>query len=167
MRKSVQESGYIFSFEYCYWKHNGRLCEFEWKYNAGAVKKQSCNDLNARIEFIGDYKAHQCQIKLSNVSPDDTGTWMCDIESYVFGVARGYQAKATVDLIVKVAETTTKTSINSTTTSNEVLETNTRIVEEASTVPSHHGILEAPTTTSEASEITTSTACKLFAYELV
>ena len=55
-------------FEYCHWKHNNQHCEFEWKRNDWAVKKQECSPgLHQRIKYVGKYVEHQCQIQIRNV----------------------------------------------------------------------------------------------------
>ncbi len=52
------------------------------------------------LHDAGNYDAHECEIKLENVSEYDAGSWECEMESYVLGVVRGYKAKATVDVKV-------------------------------------------------------------------
>ena len=91
----------LFRFEYCYWRHNDRLCEFEWKRNAWAIRQQSCHGFNSRVKYIGDYDSHECKIELSGVGLDDAGNWTCDMESYVTGDhVSGYQVKRHLELIV-------------------------------------------------------------------
>ena len=59
-------------YEYCVWRHKNRVCNFEWKSSHGAVKKQSCSQLQNRAHFVGSYSNHQCAIELSNVP-----FWFC------------------------------------------------------------------------------------------
>ena len=44
------------------WRHNDKLCSFEWKHSSGKVEKQSCMGLNERVRYIGDYNNHECAI---------------------------------------------------------------------------------------------------------
>ena len=38
-------------YEYCTWRHQSQVCEFEWKKNHDKVLKQRCNPyLNNRIK---------------------------------------------------------------------------------------------------------------------
>ena len=64
------------SFEYCYWRHNDQLCEFEWKRAHWDVKKGSCKELTGRVKYVGNYERHECKMELSNVTQDDHGTWI-------------------------------------------------------------------------------------------
>ena len=90
-------------YEYCHWAHNGRLCEYEWKRSASAVKKQDCaGDLKSRVKFIGDYEKHECAIQLENVTKEDEGVWQCDIESYVWGGSKGSGNKAVSSMDVVI-----------------------------------------------------------------
>ena len=34
--------------------------------------------------------SHECDIELSGVRAEDEGTWRCEMESYVWGLVRGY-----------------------------------------------------------------------------
>jgi hypothetical protein len=73
-------------YEYCDWWvgefDEQKECRFEWKSKHGAVKKQKCPTLKDRIQFDGDYDAHECKVVLSNVGLADAGVWTCKIEEY-------------------------------------------------------------------------------------
>ena len=57
--------------------------------------------IHSRVKYVGNYTAHECEIEVSNVSSDDSGVWHCDVESYVFGTTRGYEAQKKLTLNVK------------------------------------------------------------------
>ena len=42
------------------------------------------------MEYVGNYNQHECEVKLDNFKATDEGLWTCELESYVFGGARGY-----------------------------------------------------------------------------
>ena len=75
-----------FRFEYCYWKNNGRNCDFEWKRKVWGVVKKSCIGLNSRVEYIGDYDLNECAIEIKNITPDDSGKY-----SYGFLLSYAYE----------------------------------------------------------------------------
>ena len=56
--------------------------------------------LHSRVKYTGKYNQHECNIKIRNVNPKDNGTWTCELESYVFGATRGYQAKKSINVLV-------------------------------------------------------------------
>ena len=87
-------------YEYCVWRHRNRVCNFEWKKSHGAVKKQTCTELDNRAIFKGDYNSHECAIDLTNVQLSDNGEWSCEMESYVWGIVRGYTHKKSLNLRV-------------------------------------------------------------------
>lgn len=97
-------------YEFCVWRHRDRVCKFEWKMMHNEVKEQVCTALGHKIEFIGNYNAHECEIRLLSVSPIDAGVWSCEMESYVPGVGSGYSSKASLHLKVITDPTTTSTS---------------------------------------------------------
>ena len=45
------------------------------------------------MEYVGNYNQHECEVKLDNFKATDEGLWTCELESYVFGGARGYPEK--------------------------------------------------------------------------
>ena len=89
-----------FRYEYCYWKNNGRNCDFEWKRKAWNITKTSCIGLNSRVNFIGNYDDHECKIEITNISSDDNGTWTCEMEAYVFGENSGGKTEKNIELVV-------------------------------------------------------------------
>ena len=103
VRLSCKSDGH---YEYCVWRHRNRVCNFEWKKAHGAVKKQICSELDNRAIFRGDYNSHECAIDLTNVQLSDNGEWSCEMESYVWGIVRGYTHKKSLNLRV-VKEITT------------------------------------------------------------
>ena len=103
VRLSCKSDGH---YEYCVWRHRNRVCNFEWKKAHGAVKKQICTELDNRAIFRGDYNSHECAIDLTNVQLSDNGEWSCEMESYVWGIVRGYTHKKSLNLRV-VKEITT------------------------------------------------------------
>ena len=43
-------------YEFCAWRHKSDLCEFEWKADHEAVKKQRCGArINNRVKFVGEW----------------------------------------------------------------------------------------------------------------
>ena len=109
-------------YEYCLWQHKERVCEFEWKRDFGAVRKQKCDqDLKARVQFVGKYSEHECAIQVSNITLSDGGEWTCELESYVWGPISG--SKDTARIYVGIESESdysnqTTTSINTTTQGN-------------------------------------------------
>ena len=97
-------------YEYCVWRHRNRVCNFEWKKSHGAVKKQTCTELDNRAIFKGDYNSHECAIDLTNVQLSDNGEWSCEMESYVWGIVRGYTHKKSLNLRVVKEITTSATT---------------------------------------------------------
>ena len=73
-------------YEYCDWWVGDfdaeKECRFEWKSKHDAVKKQKCRTLKNRMQFEGNYEAHECKVVLSNVGLNDAGTWTRKIEEY-------------------------------------------------------------------------------------
>ena len=98
-------------YEYCVWRHRNRVCNFEWKKAHGSVKKQICTELDNRAIFRGDYNSHECAIDLTNVQLSDNGEWSCEMESYVWGIVRGYTHKKSLNLRVVKEITTPATTL--------------------------------------------------------
>ena len=73
-------------YEYCDWwvgDHTlDKECRFEWKRKHDGVRMQKCNNLKDRMQFDGNYNAHECKVILSNVRLTDEGLWTCKIEEY-------------------------------------------------------------------------------------
>ena len=57
--------------------------------------------MNSRVQFNGNYDAHECKIEIKNITSDDNGTWTCEMESYVFGEGSGGKVEKNIELIVK------------------------------------------------------------------
>lgn len=108
VRLSCKSDGY---YEYCIWRHRNRVCNFEWKKAHDDVKKQTCTELNDRAHFRGSYVNHECSIDLENVQLSDQGEWSCEMESYVWGPARGSTNKKSMILKVIPKTTTTSTTL--------------------------------------------------------
>ena len=75
-------------WEYCTWKHENWKCDHEWKYNSGNVEIQDCPGLEHRAKFVGKYKEHECDIRLTGVTEADAGLWVCTLEEYISGWPR-------------------------------------------------------------------------------
>ena len=52
------------------------------------------------MKYVGNYDAHECKVLLKNVSLSDQGRWTCEVESYVYGIARGSVANGEIKLQV-------------------------------------------------------------------
>jgi len=101
-------------WEYCTWKHDSWVCNFEWKYSASGVRKQTCSAIGHRTDYTGIYDSHECDIELLNVTMADEGIWTCTMEQYKLGITRGYTDKAEIQLKL-LKETTTTTTTPATT----------------------------------------------------
>ena len=63
------------------------------------------------MSYVGNYKSHECKIRLSHVSKKDQGSWRCEIESFMWGPLRGDEASASIHLNVKITSTPGVTKI--------------------------------------------------------
>ena len=117
VRLSCQSDGH---YEYCIWRHKNRVCNFEWKSAHNDVKKQTCTELNDRAHFRGSYESHECSIDLENAQLSDQGEWSCEMESYVWGPARGSTHKKSLSLNVIPKITTTSTTSQSSSRPTEI-----------------------------------------------
>ena len=90
-------------YEYCDWwvgeYDEEKECRFEWKSKHDAVKKQKCPTLKNRMQFDGNYEAHECKVVLSNVGLADSGNWTCKIEQYK-AIGRGPVRRKEINLEV-------------------------------------------------------------------
>ena len=98
-------------YEYCdWWVGNFTLekeCKFEWKRKHGGVRRQKCDNLRDRMEFDGNYDAHECKVVLSNVGLKDAGIWTCKIEEYA-GLGRAPVRRKQLELVVLERKQTLK-----------------------------------------------------------
>ena len=131
VRLKCRSSGW---FEYCTWKHNDWVCEFEWKWSHDAVKKTSCTALGNRARFVGTYDSHECEIEISNVTLADAGRWSCEMEAHVSGLVRGTTDKAYIDLNVRNDVTTATTTSRSPTDSTTTTSTTTSSTETTTSI---------------------------------
>ena len=128
---TCQSDGY---FEYCDWEHQDKVCKFEWKRWHWAVRKQTCPELSSRMNYVGNYKSHECKVELTDVELADAGKWQCTVEGYGFWT-RGDIVSAELNLDVvkeKKQEATVKpitTTVTLTSTDNTELETKTDLPE--------------------------------------
>ena len=67
--------------EHCIWKHNDNVCKFDWDRRHRNVLKPTCEAYGKRLTFHGIYPAHECKMKLSNVTKSDSGTWTCEMDN--------------------------------------------------------------------------------------
>merc|ERR1712083_459743 len=114
-------------YEWCTFKHNGKVCDFEYKYSLGDVTTLECDSFAGRSKFQGIYKSSECGIVITNATGEDTGEWTCEIEEYWSGKTRNYGSKVTgsMQVNVEVPTTTTTTTITTTTTTTTVESTTT------------------------------------------
>ena len=66
---------------HCIWKHNDEVCKFDWDRRHRNVLKPNCDAFGKRLTFHGIYPAHECKMKLSNVTLLDSGTWTCEMDN--------------------------------------------------------------------------------------
>ena len=77
------------SWEFCAWRHrNGltseRVCRLEWKRAHGGVVLQECEgSLAHKIIISGDYDQNECRITISSTTPQDSGTWECEVSIFM------------------------------------------------------------------------------------
>lgn len=67
--------------EHCIWKHNDNVCKFDWDRRHRNVLKPTCEAYGKRLTFHGIYPAHECKMKLSNITKSDSGTWTCEMDN--------------------------------------------------------------------------------------
>lgn len=76
----------------CVWKHQVKrssntyeikqICELyerSSKFVKGYCKVANHTD---RFHVVGDYKKHQCAVKLDDLRVEDSGQWICEVEKY-------------------------------------------------------------------------------------
>ena len=65
------------------------------------LKRRAFNfAFSVNLRFKGNYEGHECLIELKNVRPEDAGQWKCEMESYVWGIGRGYTRKKAMEVQV-------------------------------------------------------------------
>ena len=69
-----------------------------WIVSKSKVDKYFIFDIYHRFE--GNYEGHECLIELKDVRLEDAGQWKCEMESYVWGIARGYTRKRAIEVTV-------------------------------------------------------------------
>ena len=95
-------------YEYCLFRHNEDICDFEWKRDVWNITIANCSDYEGRMEWSGDYDYYGCAITIKNATLEDTGSWSCEIESYAAGKYRGYGYNATAEMEIQVVPKITK-----------------------------------------------------------
>jgi len=129
-------------YEYCMWHSpNNKMCDFEWKRSEDNITMQDCplNENHKKISFHGKYDDRQCGISFK-ATEEDTGTWKCEVEEYVWGGSRnsGRKVYATMWITVQVSTTRPPTppSTTSTTTTTSTTSTPSTSSTTSSAVPS-------------------------------
>ena len=69
-----------------------------WIVSKSKVDKYFIFDIYPRFE--GNYEGHECLIELKDVLLEDAGQWKCEMESYVWGIGRGYTRKKAMEVQV-------------------------------------------------------------------
>ena len=86
------------------------------------------------MNYVGNYKSHECKVELTDVELADAGKWQCTVEGYGFWT-RGDIVNAEINLDVTVEkkqEATVKpitTTLTLTSTDNTELETKSDLPE--------------------------------------
>jgi len=102
-------------YEFCKWvSPRDRYCDFEWKRASGNITTQDCQ-IADKVSFHGRYNDRECGIRINSASVEDTGTWRCEVEQYVFLGSRGSGAVRKSDIEVTVEASTTAAPTTSTT----------------------------------------------------
>merc|ERR1711963_747634 len=68
-----------------------------------------------KVSFHGRYNDRECGIRINSASVEDTGTWRCEVEQYVFLGSRGSGAVRSSNIEVTVEASTTAAPTTSTT----------------------------------------------------
>merc|ERR1711963_506904 len=102
-------------YEFCKWvSPRDKYCDFEWKRASGNITTQDCQ-IADKVSFHGRYNDRECGIRINSASVEDTGTWRCEVEQYVFLGSRGSGAVRKSDIEVTVEASTTAAPTTSTT----------------------------------------------------
>ena len=89
-------------YEYCLFRHNKDICDFEWKKEVWNITVANCKDYEDRMEWSGNYDHYRCGITIKNAKLEDSGSWSCEIESYDAGKYRGLGYNATAEMEIQV-----------------------------------------------------------------
>ena len=73
-------------YNYCTFKHNGKICDFEWNGNGiGNFTVAECKNYENRMDFSGTYPVWIgpwiCAVNITDVRFEDAGAWSCEVES--------------------------------------------------------------------------------------
>ena len=82
--------------DHCIWKHNNNVCKFDWDKRHRNVVNPNCEAYGERLTFHGIYPAHECKMKLTNITKSDSGKWICEMDNN--------KKKISVDIIINVIE---------------------------------------------------------------
>merc|ERR550525_1051045 len=117
------------------------ICDFEWKRSEDNITMQDCplNDNHEKISFHGKYDDKQCGISFE-ATEEDTGTWKCEVEEYVWGGSRnsGRKVYATMWVTVQVSTTrppTPPSTTSTTTTTSSTSSTTLSAVPSTTSLP--------------------------------
>ena len=75
-----------------------------WPTSNQLKKFQTCTALTDRVDYVGHYNSHECEIRLQRFTDEDIGQWSCEMESYILGPARGSTDKKVIDVQVEIEE---------------------------------------------------------------
>ncbi|XP_059095805.1 uncharacterized protein LOC131890472 [Tigriopus californicus] len=141
-------------FEFCDWRKSGSkdYCKFEWKRSSGGVKRQGCSwGLRQRMKYTGNYGQNECKVHLQDITLDDAGQWICEVEQYSFWNT-GTRRHQRINLNVQATPTTTSTTTTTTTTTTTITTTSTTTTTTTATTTT-----TTTTSTTTSTTITTTT----------
>jgi len=132
-------------YEYCKFisPDSEKICDFEWKRNEGNITMQQC-DLDVfkkNVSFHGKYNDKECGMSFI-AGEEDTGTWKCEIEEYVWGGSRGSGRKVWAAMNVTVMSPTTTASPTSVTTTSASTPVATRTTSSATSTGSSTAMID-------------------------
>ena len=67
--------------DHCIWKHNNNVCKFDWDKRHRNVLNPNCEAYGERLTFHGIYPAHECKMRLTNITKSDSGKWTCEMDN--------------------------------------------------------------------------------------
>merc|ERR1711915_286045 len=131
-------------YEWCKFYHpDGRFCDFEWKRRKGNITTQDCQ-LKGKVKFDGAYDDRQCGVSFV-ADMQDSGAWRCEIEEYVLFRSRGAGRVRKAQMLVTVANPTTTTKAQTTTSLKTTL--TTTILKVTETTSGTTSVITSPSTT--------------------